>query len=102
MIAQPGTSALEKLGPPRDGSALTAATMRVLVSPLLQALSVRHGFTTRLGGVSTGRYASLNLGESWGDAAEQVKENLRLLASDSDFAPSSLCQVILVQGTSVL
>jgi nucleoside phosphorylase len=36
-----------------------------------------HGFTTRVGGVSQGRFASLNLGERWGDEPEAVVENLR-------------------------
>jgi YfiH family protein len=35
-------------------------------------------FTTRLGGVSTGPYASLNLGRKSGDLVERVDENCRL------------------------
>ena len=37
-----------------------------------------HGFSTRTGGVSEGIFASLNLGMSRGDDAENVKENYRL------------------------
>lgn len=38
-----------------------------------------HGFSTRLGGVSKGIYASMNLGFSRGDSDENVRENYRLL-----------------------
>ena len=36
-----------------------------------------HGFSTRLGGVSEGMWASLNLGVSRGDDPEHVRENYR-------------------------
>ena len=42
-------------------------------------ISARHGFTTRLGGVSEGIYSSLNLRTSCGDAEENVRENYRRL-----------------------
>ena len=46
--------------------------------PLLRATGiVRHGFSTRLGGVSRGCYASLNLSFDRGDDSEAVKENFR-------------------------
>ena len=38
-------------------------------------LSSPHGFTTRLGGVSTGHLSSMNLGLSRGDTRENVVEN---------------------------
>lgn len=38
-------------------------------------LDVPHGFATRLGGVSDGPFASLNLGLSSGDAPERVEAN---------------------------
>ena len=38
---------------------------------------VRHGFSTRLGGVSEGMWASLNLGVSRGDDPDHVRENYR-------------------------
>ncbi len=38
---------------------------------------IRHGFSTRLGGVSKGVFASMNLGFSRGDADENVRENFR-------------------------
>ena len=38
---------------------------------------VAHGFSTRLGGVSEGIYATLNLGMNRGDAPDRVRENSR-------------------------
>lgn len=40
---------------------------------------VRHGFSTRLGGVSKGIFSSMNLGFNRGDSDENVQENYRLL-----------------------
>jgi len=74
----------------------------LLHSPLLAGLGVRHGFSTRLGGVSSGRYSSLNLGDRWGDNPACVRENLRRVADSAGFVLSSLCQVSQVHGTSVL
>ncbi len=39
--------------------------------------AVRHGFSTKLGGVSTGIYESMNLSFTMGDQEEAVKENFR-------------------------
>jgi hypothetical protein len=47
------------------------------ISPQLEKAGVKHGFTTRLGGVSEGIYASLNLGVNRGDDPERVRENYR-------------------------
>lgn len=38
-------------------------------------IGVKHGFTTRYGGVSTGIYSSLNVGENRGDDPACVREN---------------------------
>ena len=47
-----------------------------LTAPTLNALpGIRHGFFTRHGGVSTGLYASLNLGAGSDDSADHVAEN---------------------------
>lgn len=43
-------------------------------------LPVRHAFTTKFGGVSTGHCESLNLGFNRGDTEENVRENYRRLA----------------------
>lgn len=51
---------------------------------------VRHGFSTRLGGVSQGIYASMNLSFSRGDAKEAVQENYRRIAKAIGFEWESL------------
>jgi hypothetical protein len=63
---------------------------------------VTHGFSTRRGGVSRGEFASLNLGERWGDEPQAVAENLRRLARAGDFAPERLVRVRQVHGNEVL
>lgn len=55
-----------------------------------EGISVPHGFTTRLGGVSTGYLASLNLGMHRGDAPANVEENFRILGNAIGFSPESL------------
>ena len=49
-----------------------------------------HGFTTRLGGVSTGYLESLNLGSQRGDTMENVVQNYRILGDTMGFCPNHL------------
>ena len=53
----------------------------VLTSPLLEVAGVRHAFFTRQGGVSTGLYASLNVGLGSNDDPDAVQENRRRCAA---------------------
>jgi YfiH family protein len=53
----------------------------VLTSPLLDLPGVRHAFFTRQGGVSSGLYASLNVGAGSKDDPEAVAENRRRAAA---------------------
>jgi hypothetical protein len=63
----------------------------ILTSPLLAALpGVRHAFFTRQGGVSTGLFASLNLGAGSGDDAAAVAENRRRAAGVFGVGPEAL------------
>lgn len=48
-----------------------------LSSSVLDGQAVRHGFSTRLGGVSPAPWDSLNLGLSRGDCTENLRENYR-------------------------
>ena len=50
-------------------------------------ISASHGFTTRLGGVSTGHLSSMNLGIRKGDTYENVLKNFRILGSAIGFDP---------------
>lgn len=50
--------------------------------PLLEETGiVHHAFTTRLGGVSTGNCATMNISTTRGDAPEAIAENKRRLAA---------------------
>ena len=54
--------------------------------PLLEKTGmVRHGFSTRLGGVSSGQFASMNLSFKQGDDPEKVLENFRIMADTLGF-----------------
>ncbi len=81
-------------------STSTSTEAVVLRASVLGGL--RHGFSTRLGGVSVGRYASLNLSAGWGDEADAVAENRRRLAAAIGYAPARLCTVKQVHGTDVV
>lgn len=50
-------------------------------------ITVPHAFTTRLGGVSEGAFASLNLRLGAGDAQENVEENYRRLFAALELPP---------------
>jgi YfiH family protein len=63
---------------------------------------LKHGFTTRLGGVSSGRFSSLNLGFKWGDEPDAVRENLRRVADAGAYDPESLRRVNQVHGGDVM
>ena len=61
-----------------------------------------HGFTDRDGGVSTGRYASLDMGAKWGDELDRVLENRRRVARAAGFDVAQLRLVKQVHGTAVV
>ena len=48
---------------------------------ICEKLQVRHAFTTKFGGVSTGPCESMNLGFSRGDDPENVRENYKILCA---------------------
>ncbi|MDD6491124.1 MAG: peptidoglycan editing factor PgeF [Firmicutes bacterium] len=62
-----------------------------LTFPLLeQAGMVRHLFSTRVGGVSEGIYASMNLSYARGDKKEAVDENFRRIAEIFQTTPDHI------------
>ena len=73
--------------------------LTVMVSPGIPD-GFRHGFTTRLGGVSPAPFAGLNLGDKWGDAPTNVEENRRRLCQVA--GTDTLLAVSQVHGTRVL
>ena len=52
-----------------------------------EGIKASHCFTTRLGGVSEGHLASMNIGTSRGDNPENVFRNYEILGSALDFDP---------------
>lgn len=61
-----------------------------------------HGFTDREGGVSTGRYATLNMASKWGDDTEAVAENRGRVAERAGFSIERLRTAKQVHGTDVV
>ena len=60
---------------------ITSAGVTYLAFPaLLESGMVRHGFSTRMGGVSEGPYATMNFSFTRGDDPEAVRENYRRMA----------------------
>ena len=72
-------------------------TVPLIESPLLQEIrGLRHGFSTRKGGVSKEHLSSLNLGFNLGDEKEKVLENFRILGSLFEAKPEDF---VLTQQT---
>ena len=51
---------------------------------------VRHGFFTRIGGVSQGEYTSLNCGLKSGDNPHLIMENRKIVAEYMKVSPNYL------------
>lgn len=62
---------------------------------------VAHGFSTRLGGVSEGIYASLNLGTTRGDDPDRVRENYRRFCAATGTDVSHVVMTNQVHGTVI-
>ncbi len=73
-------------------------TMEYLVA---DGIAVPHGFTTRLGGVSEGHLASLNIALHRGDLPENVAENYARLAKTVGFEAEKLVMAHQVHGDVV-
>lgn len=62
-----------------------------LTFPLLDEVKcIRHLFTTRIGGVSEGIYATMNFSYQRGDKKEAVDENFRRIAEIFDTTPEKI------------
>lgn len=72
-----------------------------LTFPALEREGVCHGFSTRLGGVSTGDCASMNLSFGRGDDPAAVMENHRRFARAVGYLPEHLVFTDQVHGTAV-
>jgi YfiH family protein len=79
------------------------ARLEVLTSPLLSALpGVRHGFFTRVGGVSEGIYAGLNTGAGSSDRSADVTENRKRAARWLGVEPERLLTAYQIHSANAL
>lgn len=70
--------------------------------PLFSAAPwIGHGFSSRIGGVSTGCYASLNLSFTRPDDPELVRQNYRIFARAMGFDTEAMVMDSFAHGTTV-
>ena len=69
---------------------------------LTQTGMVKHGFTTRHGGVSTGYYGTMNMGFSRGEDRAPVAENYRILARVLELDENAFVATQQTHTTNVL
>lgn len=73
-----------------------------LTYPLLEKTRlVKHGFSTRIGGVSEGIYSSMNLSFTRGDDENAVRENYRRMAKALDVREDSFVLAAQTHTTNV-
>jgi polyphenol oxidase len=79
------------------------ATPEPIRSPLLDAAAgIRHGYFTRIGGVSAGLYDSLNIGTGSADDQALIRENRRRVAAWMGVAVDSLLTAYQVHSPDVI
>lgn len=70
--------------------------------PIFEKYPIIHGFSSRLGGVSTGDCAAMNLSFTRGDRLEDVKENHRIFADVVGYDVEQLVLTEQVHSTNIL
>jgi YfiH family protein len=91
--------------PVNNSAMLAANTPDPLLSPLLESVAgegIRHGFFTRIGGVSTGIYAGLNTGTGSGDDPDSTRTNRARVAAWLGVAPQNLLSAWQVHSPTAL
>ncbi|MCA9581244.1 MAG: laccase domain-containing protein, partial [Myxococcales bacterium] len=73
----------------------------LLQSEQLMSLGVRHGFTTRAGGVSEEPFDTLNLNRAGEDNRSHVDTNYARVAEALAFSPGALFEATQVHGHRV-
>jgi len=74
----------------------------VIVADILDAPGIRHGFFTRVGGVSTGLFASLNCGFGSGDDPAKVAENRARAAEALELGPERLVTCYQIHSAEIV
>lgn len=78
-------------------------TVPVLQYPLLESTGIiKHCFSTRMGGCSTGIYESMNLSYTRGDKKESVDENYRRIAQVLEARPEDFVCTDQTHTTNVI
>ena len=77
-------------------------TVEILRAENLVELGVRHGFTTRQGGVSSAPYDTLNLHFKSEDAPEHVLENFQRVVAAADLALENFVMTEQAHSTNIL
>jgi polyphenol oxidase len=75
---------------------------RMILSPLLASAGFRHGFFTRVGGVSQAPFDALNFSVNVGDDPAAVAQNLLLAAQDLSVLPEHVFFLSQVHGVQSL
>jgi YfiH family protein len=86
--------------PVGGASETQAIAASFLAAEVLRRAGFPHGFSTRIGGVSEGAFASLNFGA--GDDPARVAENVRRFAEAASFEAHALRQVTQVHGVDAV
>jgi YfiH family protein len=73
-----------------------------LALDMLERRGVRHGFTLRYGGVSRGKFSSLNFTSRQGDSEERVRENGRRLEKAAGLTADGWALVSQVHSAEVV
>ncbi len=62
---------------------------------------IRHGFSTRMGGISTGIYSSMNFKEDGEDSNDNIRENYRRIAGALECDVNKMVRSHLCHGVNV-
>jgi YfiH family protein len=76
--------------------------LRARLLDAFRQYGIRHGFFTRVGGVSAGIYGSLNIGTGSSDDKDRVAENRRRVADWMGVAPEALLSAYQVHSPDVI
>ncbi|MGB8454759.1 MAG: peptidoglycan editing factor PgeF [Anaerocolumna sp.] len=81
---------------------ITDKTAPYLTFPCLSGIDfIKHGFSTRLGGISEGIYESMNLGFSNGDEPGRVRENYERISESIGFGLEAIVTSDQVHNTEI-